>query len=413
VIALDEEGGDVTRLDDTTGSVSPGAAALGYLDDPAVTHAAAATLAARLADAGVTVNLAPVADVNVEPRNPVIGVRSFGSDPELVARHVAAFVRGTQHAGVAACAKHFPGHGTTTIDSHHEVPTLARSAHELRSTEFVPFRAAIDAGVRTVMTGHLVAPALDPGAVATVSRRITTDVLRGALGFTGTVMTDALEMQAVAGPIGLVDGFVRAVAAGADAVESGALDYPELVDAVPSAVASAVADGRLSVERIADAARRTAELATPATPGAPVEFDPGSVAEGCIEVVGALPPLRAPVVVECRPPGGMASGELPWSLGRPLAELVAGTECVAVASAEDVAAVRVPPDRSIVLVVRDPHRHDWQADAIGRFTGPTTTVVVDVGWPAQTPADVPTIRTRGVAPALLAAAARVLAGRTS
>ncbi|HVU93366.1 MAG TPA: glycoside hydrolase family 3 N-terminal domain-containing protein, partial [Jatrophihabitans sp.] len=251
VVALDEEGGDVTRLDDTRGSRSPGAAALGHLDDPAVTEEAYAALGARLAGAGVTVDLAPVADVNVEPLNPVIGVRSFGADPQRAARHVAAAVRGIQRSGVAACVKHFPGHGATTSDSHHEVATLARTGEQLRAVEWAPFRAAIAAGTRAVMTGHLLAPALDPTELATISPAITSTALRGELGFAGTVVTDALEMRAVSGTIGMVEGFVRALAAGADAVETGALDYPELVDAVPAAVAAAVDAGRLGRDRVA------------------------------------------------------------------------------------------------------------------------------------------------------------------
>ncbi len=229
VIALDEEGGDVTRLDTVRGSASPGAAALGHLDDGSATEDAYAAIAERLVEAGVTVDLAPVADVNVDPRNPVIGVRSFGSEPELVARHVAAAVRGLQRVGVAACVKHFPGHGATAADSHHEVATLDRTAAELERVELPPFMAGIAAGTRAVMTGHLLVPALDEVNLATVSRAITTDRLRDRLGFTGTVMTDAIEMQALAGTIGMERGFVAALAAGADAVETGARDYPELL----------------------------------------------------------------------------------------------------------------------------------------------------------------------------------------
>lgn len=145
VIALDEEGGDVTPLDTVCGSTSPGAAALGYLDDPQATEGVHAAIGARLADAGVTVDLAPVADVNVDPHNPVIGTRSSGADPALVARHVAAAVQGLQQQGIAACVKHFPGHGATSADSHHEVATLHRSASELDAVELPPFSAAIAA----------------------------------------------------------------------------------------------------------------------------------------------------------------------------------------------------------------------------------------------------------------------------
>ncbi|MDT4918151.1 MAG: beta-N-acetylhexosaminidase, partial [Pseudonocardiales bacterium] len=226
VVALDEEGGDVTRLDAMHGSASPGAAALGYLDDVEATEAAYAAIGARLAGAGVTLDLAPVADVNVDPRNPVIGVRSFGADAVLVARHVEAAVRGLQGQGVSACVKHFPGHGATAADSHHEVAMLQRTRAELDAVELVPFRAAVAAGAKAVMTGHLLVPALDPDDLATVSRPITTGLLRGELGFAGAVVTDALEMRALAGTLGMVRGFVAALAAGADTIETGALEYP-------------------------------------------------------------------------------------------------------------------------------------------------------------------------------------------
>jgi len=400
LIALDEEGGDVTRLDTVRGSRSPGNAALGHLDDVDATRTAYAAIGERLADAGVTVNLAPVADVNSDPRNPVIGVRSFGADAQLVARHVAAAVDGLQSTGVAACPKHFPGHGATTTDSHHEVARIDATAAELDARELVPFRAGVAAGTRAVMTGHLLVPALDPDHLATVSPAITTGLLRERLGFAGTVVTDALEMRAVAGTIGMVEAFVQALIAGADAIETGALDYPDLVGTIPVAVQEAVDSGRLSPERLADAARRTAHLAQPAG-----ETRAGAGAAppfaGCLEVLGELPPLTAPLVLECRPPGGMASGELPWSLAEPLAARCPGATAVAMTEQSAWPAT----DRDVVLVVRDPHRYTWQQALLRN----PTSVVVDVGWPSDLPVAAPVLRTRGVAPGLLAAAADRLA----
>lgn len=394
VVALDEEGGDVTRLDTVRGSSSPGAAALGYREDPDLTESVYRAIGARCAGAGVTLDLAPVADVNVDPLNPVIGVRAFSADPAVAARHVAAAVRGLQSTGVAACLKHFPGHGATVDDSHHRVATIARTHAEIEETELPPFRAGIDAGARAVMTGHLQVPALDPGQLATVSTTITHDLLRGALGFTGTVVTDALEMRALADGIGMVDGAVAALAAGADALETGALDYPHLADEIPAAIVRAVDEGRLDEDRVVDAAARTAALAAPADPTPVAVPDAAS-----IEVVGHLPRLRRPLVVECRTPGGMASGELPWSLGTHLAALLPGTDTLRLDGP-----VELPRGRDLVVVVRDPDRVRWQ-----RAMLPSATVVVDCGWPAAL-SDRPTIRTRGIAPGQLAAAARALAG---
>jgi beta-N-acetylhexosaminidase len=415
VVALDEEGGDVTRLDALRGSSSPGAAALGALDDPASTEAVYLAIGRRLADAGVTVDLAPVADINLDARNPVIGVRSFSADPHVAARHVGAAVRGLQRCGVAACPKHFPGHGATAADSHHQLPTVTRSRAELDTNEFVPFRAAIAAGARAVMTGHLFAPALDADSPATVSRPITTGVLRNDLAFTGTIVTDALEMRALADDIGIVEGFVRSLLAGADAIETGAQDAGPLIGPIVSATERAVYEGRLPLERLADAARRTAAVASVATPAlTSVSLDvPGSdLAARCLEVRGPLPILHAPLVVECRTPNGVATGELPWSLAEALAGHVADTEIMPVDGpvSSDAVASRAQ-GRSLVVVVRDPHRHPWQQSLLDAAVGHHDSVIVDVGWPAEAlPRGVPLVRTRGIAPGLLTAAACLLSG---
>jgi beta-N-acetylhexosaminidase len=330
-------------------------------------------------------------------------VRSFGSDPALVARHVAAAVRGLQGQGVAACVKHFPGHGDTRADSHHELPTLTRSREDLAQVELPPFAAAISAGARAVMTGHLLVPSLDAQQLATVSPLITRALLRDELGFTGTVVTDAIEMRALRDRFGLAGGYVAALAAGADAVETGAQDYPYLLDEIPEAVATALDEGVLSHDRLVDAAARTAALATP---GQALTVDlPDGLAARCIEVDGRLPALQRPLVVEARPPANMASGELPWSLAEPLSARINGVEFLCVHEETPVDA----DGRSLVVVVRDPHRHLWQHALIEQAAAHPSAAVVDVGWPADLPAELPVVRTRGVAPGLLAAAASALA----
>jgi beta-N-acetylhexosaminidase len=178
IVAIDEEGGDVTRLEADRGSSYPGNAALGVADDVELSRRVAASVGAELAEVGVNLDFAPVADVNTNPQNPVIGIRSFGSDGDLVARHVAAFVDGLQSAGIAACAKHFPGHGDTSLDSHLALP----SVDVLEDEALVPFRAAIEAGVLSIMTAHIVVRSL--GEVpATMSREVIHDLLRVELGW--------------------------------------------------------------------------------------------------------------------------------------------------------------------------------------------------------------------------------------
>jgi beta-N-acetylhexosaminidase len=190
LVAIDEEGGDVTRLDHATGSSTPGNLALGAAGDPRLTEAVAAEIGDRLAELGIDLDLAPVADVNADPANPIVGVRAFGSDPALVADHTAAWVRGLQAQGVAACVKHFPGHGATRADSHVEMPVLER-------VELAPFQAAIAAGVLAVMPAHAVAPGYDDRP-ATLSRRLIAGLLRAELGFDGLVVSDGMDMQAIA-----------------------------------------------------------------------------------------------------------------------------------------------------------------------------------------------------------------------
>ena len=198
----------------------------------------------------MNLNLAPVADTNTNPRNPVIGVRSFGSDPELVARHVAAFVAGTQRQGVAACAKHFPGHGDTAVDSHRELPTVGGDL----ASALLPFRAAVAAGVQAVMTGHLLVPGLDD-APATISPPILSGLLRAGLGFDGLIVTDALEMRGSAGR-GVPEAAVLALAAGADALCLGHDLHEEAVEAVHAAIVDAV--GSAGWPRSASRTRPTA-----------------------------------------------------------------------------------------------------------------------------------------------------------
>ena len=218
----------------------------------------------RLRGVGVDVDLAPVVDVNADPENPVIGVRSFGATPDLVSRHGAAFVRGLQGAGVAACAKHFPGHGSTRTDSHLALPTVVDPVEVLRERDLAPFAAVVEAGVRCVMTAHVVFPAYDDEP-ATLSP-VLLGLLRDELGFGGVVITDALDMKAISATVGHGEGAVRSLAAGADLVCIGNPGHPSTYDAeerltvVVDAIVAAVQEGRLTADRLERAAARVADL---------------------------------------------------------------------------------------------------------------------------------------------------------
>ncbi len=211
-------------------------------------------IGAELSEVGVDLDFGPVADVNSNPLNPVIGVRSFGADPDLVARHVEAFVDGLQAAGVGACLKHFPGHGDTVADSHVALPVVAASVDVLGSRELVPFRAGVAAGAVAVMTSHVVVRALDPGQPATFSARATR-LLRApdgesGLGFQGLLVSDALDMQGASGEIGVPAAAVRALVAGVDLLCLGPHFVDDQVQAVMDAIVAAVHAGELSRDRL-------------------------------------------------------------------------------------------------------------------------------------------------------------------
>ncbi|MGH3420462.1 MAG: glycoside hydrolase family 3 N-terminal domain-containing protein, partial [Streptosporangiaceae bacterium] len=370
-----------------------------------------ATVARGLRSLGINWNFAPVLDVNNNPGNPVIAERSFGEDPDAVARLAGAWMRGSLREGVACCVKHFPGHGATPTDSHRQVARLARSLAELESTELPPFAAAVSAGTAAVMTGHLLVPSLDPNALATVSTAITSGLLRGRMGFDATVVTDALEMKPVADTIGVVDAVVGALAAGADTIETGVHESPELVEEIPAAVQAALDDGRLAIGRLWDASRRTARLASSRpVRGQAAAGSLDGLAARCVETLGRLPELARPLVIEARPNGSIASGPLPWSLAEPLSRRVRSTEAVTVDGPESLAGLDARSrGRSLVVVVRDPGRHPWQQELVRLAERHPSGVVVDVGWPARLPRGLPAVRTRGIAPGLLEAAAVRLA----
>ncbi|MCX7970903.1 MAG: beta-N-acetylhexosaminidase, partial [Negativicutes bacterium] len=253
LIAIDQEGGMVTRIfGDAT--VWPGAMALAASGDLQLGYRVANASGQELKAMGINMNLAPVADVNNNPDNPVIGVRSFGDDPRQVGQWVAAYVRGLGDAGVLATAKHFPGHGNTGTDSHLALPVITSNQDELLSAELVPFGGAIAAGVPAIMTAHIVVPALDPSRrPATLSPVIIGDWLRGRLGFAGLVVSDAMEMKAIADNYG-DDAAVQALNAGVDLV-CLANDQTRIRKAIAS-IRQAAQTGELPMSRLDQAAAR-------------------------------------------------------------------------------------------------------------------------------------------------------------
>jgi beta-N-acetylhexosaminidase len=265
VVASDEEGGEVTRIEAASGSSWPGHAALGRLDDLDATRRIARAIGRQSRASGIDLVLAPDVDVTSNPDNPVIGLRSFGADPALVSRHAAAFVEGLHQGGVAACAKHFPGHGDTRTDSHVGLPVIDADTATLQRRDLPPFAAAVAAGADAVMTAHVVFPALDTSP-ATLSPTVLA-LLREDLGFGGVIVSDALDMQAISAGVGRGPGAVLALAAGVDLVCIGNPNHPAPYDdeavfnEVRDAVVQAVDAGRLTRERLTGAAQRVRAMA--------------------------------------------------------------------------------------------------------------------------------------------------------
>ena len=326
VVASDEEGGDVSRLEAATGSSIPGNAALGILDDEGTTRRVAAAYGRLIAVAGIDVALGPVLDVASEPLNPVVGVRSFGADAALVGRHGRAFVEGLREAGVASVGKHFPGHGATNVDSHVGLPILTADQQTLRDRDEQPF---LDAGPDGVMVAHVVVPERGPDP-ATLSRW----AYQGArdLGHPGPLVTDALGMRAITQSLELGEACVRALAAGADLL---LLDAPHQSSAeadfyrARTAIEQAVGSGRLSESALRESARRNATLRRKPEDPLPARW-PGiecaeaaraelallgsRVASASLRSHGDVRVTGAPVVFDARRGVNYASG----NLGNPL-----------------------------------------------------------------------------------------------
>jgi beta-N-acetylhexosaminidase len=251
-IAVDQEGGRVQRLAAPVLQLPP-MRVLGAIDDVALTEALAERLGAQLAALGFNLDFAPVLDVDSNPQNPVIGDRSFGAEPERVARHGGAFARGLERGGVLACSKHFPGHGDTALDSHLALPTVAHDTERLARVELRSFELAASAAA-TLMTAHIVFPAFDPGRPATLSRVLLQGLLRERLGYAGVVFSDDLEMKAIADHYGVAEAACLAIEAGCDVLL--VCSKPELCFEAHAALCRRAEQDSSFAARLRDAAER-------------------------------------------------------------------------------------------------------------------------------------------------------------
>jgi beta-N-acetylhexosaminidase len=253
-VSVDQEGGRVARLK-APFTEWPPMATLGRSGDVRLAERFARALAAELKAVGITLDYAPVLDIHTNSKNPVIGDRALAEKADDVARLGGAIIRALQGAGIAACGKHFPGHGDTSTDSHVELPLVEHPPDRLRRVEFVPFRAAIEAGVATIMTAHVLVPSLDEKRPASLSRRIVFDLLRDELGYEGVILSDDLEMKAIAARYAVPEAAVLAIEAGCDGVLICSGDHATQVAAL-EALVHAVEQERLPYARVEDALRR-------------------------------------------------------------------------------------------------------------------------------------------------------------
>jgi beta-N-acetylhexosaminidase len=439
VIAIDEEGGDVTRVAFAEGSPYPGNAALGMVDDTALTRAVHQAIGADLAALGINFDMAPCADVLGAADSPAIGTRSFGAETGLVSRHTAAAVAGLQDAGVAACTKHFPGHGRTGTDTHEAIATIEGGLTDLRLVDLPPFEAAIRAGTVAIMPSHLRVPELTGDLPASVSAAALTGLLRGELGFTGVIVSDALEMRATRDLFGIPRAAVLAVAAGTDLLCLGREGSEDDYLAVREALVAAVRDGALDGERLEEAADRVARLrgglartrsAAPTAVGVssdsagPVGAGPvgaGPVGAGlgrvgpavglvvarrAVQVSGPRRTLSHPVIIEVEPRENIAAGRFgwglgPWAPGGSVYRVSASGRLLngaGLGPADDAASAAGPgpvdaagilaaaTGRSLVTVVRDAHRDEQTRSLVSALLAARPDLIlVEMGLPFWRP----------------------------
>jgi len=442
VIAIDEEGGDVTRVAHADGSPYPGNAALGAVDDVSLSRAVYRAIGLDLAALGINFNLAPCADVLGSADSPAVGTRSFGADTNLVSRHTAAAVAGLQGAGVAACAKHFPGHGRTGTDTHEAIATIEGGLAELRQRDLPPFAAAIRAGTVAIMPSHLRVPELTGDLPATVSAAALGGLLRGELGFTGVIVSDALEMRATREMFGVPGAAVLAVAAGTDLLCLGRDSDEAEYLSVREALVAAVRDGTITGTRLEEAADRVARLrgglarhprspgfpaagaaadgVVPAAPDGVVPAAAGGVGPAAAGGVGLAAARRAvrtsgpraalsrPLIIEVEPRENIAAGRFGWGLG-PWAP--AGSVRRVLAGDGDAAVIlAAAAGRSLVAVVRDAHRDANTRSLVSTLLAARPdTVLVEMGLPHwQPPEGISYLATYGASRASAQAAAELL-----
>ncbi len=380
LIAIDEEGGDVTRLFVREGSRYPTPALLGQCDDEDLTFRSYSSMGAILKSLGVDITYAPVADVVAYENNPIVGVRSFGMSSDVVNRHVLRAVQGLQSSGVSACVKHFPGHGAVLEDSHHDLPRIKLSKNDYERVHIEPFKNAIASGVSAVMIGHLIAECLDPNLPASLSSKILRDYLRSELGFKGLIVTDALDMGAIGGPTKIHESALNALTAGADLLcFSGMGDQSQFVVNSFEWIQSAFNRGEISEDSFIESSQRIGEIRVKNLNSIKVEqnIDYRELISG-FEVLGDVELSSSAInLVEIGTKPTIAAGDVSWGIHRELRSV--GINCEIHASdAENLAS------KKLVVAFRDAYRDGPLLATLNRLNQRfPDAIFVDMGWPTR------------------------------
>lgn len=380
VIAIDEEGGDVTRLFVREGSRYPTPALLGKCDDEELTYSSYRSLGTLLRELGVNLSYAPVADVVAVHNNPIVGVRSFGTTADLVSRHVVQAVAGLQDSGVGACIKHFPGHGAVVEDSHHSLPRIKMSKADYEAGHVSPFRNAIARGVSAVMVGHLVVDELDAHKPASLSSKVQGEYLRGSLGFKGLIVTDALDMGALGGVPRIHESALQALLAGSNLLcFSGLGDQSQIVEASFVRIKDALKSGEIKSDYLAGIASPVrdfnSKILVSTEEKSEVDFD--NLALG-MHKSGSVN-IKSPDVnlIEIGTKPTIAAGDVSWGIHRELR--AAGVKFEIHASDSESA---LKSEKQLVVAFRDAYRDSQLLATLQNLQKrKPDAIFIDMGWP--------------------------------
>ena len=380
VIAIDEEGGDVTRLFVREGSRYPTPALLGKCDDEELTYSSYRSLGTLLRELGVNLSYAPVADVVAVHNNPIVGVRSFGTTADLVSRQVVQAVAGLQDSGVGACIKHFPGHGAVVEDSHHSLPRIKMSKADYEAGHVSPFRNAIARGVSAVMVGHLVVDELDAHKPASLSSKVQGEYLRGSLGFKGLIVTDALDMGALGGVPRIHESALQALLAGSNLLcFSGLGDQSQIVEASFVRIKDALKSGEIKSDYLAGIASPVrdfnSKISVSAEAKSEVDFD--NLALG-MHKSGSVN-IKSPDInlIEIGTKPTIAAGDVSWGIHRELR--AAGVKFEIHASDSESA---LKSEKQLVVAFRDAYRDSQLLATLQNLQKrKPDAIFIDMGWP--------------------------------